>query len=153
MTGGIQISGLRKYYGEVRAVDGIDIDICGPRWSPCSVRTARAIHHHRHAARLTRPDAGRISFKDESGRAAASGTVGAAADRIPIKGSPCRLIEMLAALYEGHAGRRCLKRARVGDITNRRSKKLSEARRSALRDVCSRPDVLSSATAVAMDVR
>jgi ABC-2 type transport system ATP-binding protein len=130
MTGGIQISGLRKHYGEVRAVDGVDIDIAagevvallGPNGAGKSTTIDMLLG-------LTRPDAGQISvFGMTPEQATASGAVGAMLQTGSlIQGLTVReLIEMLAALYpKAMPVDDVLKRARIDDIANRRSEKLS----------------------------
>jgi len=161
MTGGIQISGLRKYYGEVRAVDGIDIDIAagevvallGPNGAGKSTTIDMLLG-------LTRPDAGRISvFGMTPEQATASGAVGAMLQTGSlIQGLTVReLIEMLAALYpKAMPVDDVLKRARVDDIANRRSEKLSGGQTQRVRFAMSLvpdPDVLVlDEPTVAMDV-
>ena len=161
VTGGIQISGLRKDYGEVRAVDGIDIDIAagevvallGPNGAGKSTTIDMLLG-------LTRPDAGRISvFGMTPEQATASGAVGAMLQTGSlIQGLTVReLIEMLAALYpKAMPVDDVLKRARVDDIANRRSEKLSGGQTQRVRFAMSLvpdPDVLVlDEPTVAMDV-
>jgi ABC-2 type transport system ATP-binding protein len=161
MTGGIRISGLRKHYGEVRAVDGVDIDIAagevvallGPNGAGKSTTIDMLLG-------LTRPDAGQISiFGMTPEQATASGAVGAMLQTGSlIQGLTVReLIEMLAALYpKAMPVDDVLKRARIDDIANRRSEKLSGGQTQRVRFAMALvpdPDVLVlDEPTVAMDV-
>src|SRR4029450_5603207 len=161
MTGGIQISGLRKHYGEVRAVDGVDIDIAagevvallGPNGAGKSTTIDMLLG-------LTRPDAGQISvFGMTPEQETAPGAVGATLQTGSlIQGLTVReLIEMLAALYpKAMPVDDVLQRARIDDIATRRAGRRARGQTQRVRFAMALvpdPDVLVlDEPTVAMDV-
>ena len=130
MPNGIHVNGLRKHFGDVRAVDGVDLAIApgevvallGPNGAGKSTTIDMLLG-------LTRPDAGRISvFGMPPDRATAAGAVGAMLQTGSlIQGLTVReIIEMLASLYpQPMPVDDTLKRARIEDISLRRAEKLS----------------------------
>jgi ABC-2 type transport system ATP-binding protein len=130
MPDGIDITGLRKHFGDVPAVDGVDIAIApgevvallGPNGAGKSTTIDMLLG-------LTRPDTGHISvFGMTPERATAAGAVGAMLQSGSlIQGLTVReVIEMLASLYpQPMPVDDVLKQARIEDIDVRRAEKLS----------------------------
>ena len=162
MTGGIQISGLRKHYGEVRAVDGVDLVIApgevvallGPNGAGKSTTVDMLLG-------LTRPDTGTVTIFGSSPRdAVADGRIGAMLQGGALLDDATvgETVGMIASLHRGPLRiAEALRRAGIEDLANRRCNKLSGGQKQRVRfavALVSDPDlrVLDEPTA-AMDVQ
>ncbi len=161
MTSAVEITGVRKHFGQVRAVDGVDIDIAagevvallGPNGAGKSTTIDMLLG-------LTKPDAGQVRiFGMPPEKATAAGAVGAMLQTGSlIQGLTVReLVEMLAALYQKPLGiGDVLDRACIRDLADRRTGKLSGGQTQRTRFALSLvpdPDLLVlDEPTVAMDV-
>ncbi|WP_410648971.1 ABC transporter ATP-binding protein [Amycolatopsis sp. cmx-4-54] len=157
----VRLSGLRKHYGDVHAVDGVDLTIApgevvallGPNGAGKSTTVDMILG-------LSVPDSGSVTvFGREPGDAVGDGMIGAM-----LQGGALvedltvgETVGMVAALHrEPMPVREALRRAGIEDIANRRSTKLSGGQKQRVRfavALVSDPDllVLDEPTA-AMDV-
>jgi ABC-2 type transport system ATP-binding protein len=157
----VALSGLRKHYGEVRAVDGVDLVISpgevvallGPNGAGKSTTVDMMLG-------LTRPDAGEIRvFGQRPQDAVASGTVGAMLQNGALldDATVAETVGLVAALHRDPlAVGEALERAGVADLARRRCGKLSGGQKQRVRFavalVCD-PDLLVlDEPTVAMDV-
>jgi ABC-2 type transport system ATP-binding protein len=157
----VYIAGLHKHYGDVRAVDGIDLVIApgevvallGPNGAGKSTTVDMLIG-------LTRPDAGEVRvFGKEPVRAVAEGAIGAMLQNGTLLDDATveETVGMIASLHRKPMPvAEALRRAGVDDLENRRCTKLSGGQKQRVRfavALVSNPDllVLDEPTA-AMDV-
>ncbi|MEV6912113.1 ABC transporter ATP-binding protein [Amycolatopsis sp. NPDC051071] len=157
----VRLSGLRKHYGDVHAVDGLDLTIApgevvallGPNGAGKSTTVDMILG-------LTKPDAGTVTvFGREPGDAVGDGMIGAMLQGGALVEdlTVAETVGMVAALHrEPMPVREALRRAGVEDLGNRRSTKLSGGQKQRVRfavALVSDPDllVLDEPTA-AMDV-
>jgi ABC-2 type transport system ATP-binding protein len=157
----VYIAGLHKHYGDVRAVDGIDLVIApgevvallGPNGAGKSTTVDMLIG-------LTRPDAGEVRvFGKEPVRAVAEGAIGAMLQNGTLLDDATveETVGMIASLHRKPMPvAEALRRAGVDDLGNRRCTKLSGGQKQRVRfavALVSNPDllVLDEPTA-AMDV-
>ncbi|MFI9454358.1 ABC transporter ATP-binding protein [Amycolatopsis sp. NPDC052450] len=157
----VRLSGLRKHYGDVHAVDGVELTIApgevvallGPNGAGKSTTVDMILG-------LTAPDSGTVTvFGREPGDAVGDGMIGAM-----LQGGALvedltvgETVGMVAALHrEPMPVREALRRAGIEDLANRRSTKLSGGQKQRVRfavALVSDPDllILDEPTA-AMDV-
>jgi ABC-2 type transport system ATP-binding protein len=157
----IYIVGLRKHYGEVKAVDGIDLLIApgevvallGPNGAGKSTTIDMLIG-------LTKPDAGEVRvFGNEPSRAVAEGSIGAMLQNGTLLDDATvgETVGMIASLHRRPMPvSEAMQRAGVEEFANRRCNKLSGGQKQRVRfavALVSNPDllVLDEPTA-AMDV-
>jgi ABC-2 type transport system ATP-binding protein len=157
----VHAAGLRKHYGDVKAVDGIDLLIApgevvallGPNGAGKSTTLDMFIG-------LTRPDAGEVTvFGKQPGDAVAEGAIGAMLQNGTLldDATVAETIAMIASLHRRPMPvPEALRRAGVEDLADRRCTKLSGGQRQRVRfavALVSNPDllVLDEPTA-AMDV-
>ncbi|HEX3647295.1 MAG TPA: ABC transporter ATP-binding protein, partial [Pseudonocardiaceae bacterium] len=134
----VSLSGLRKHYGEVRAVDGVDLVIApgevvallGPNGAGKSTTVDMLLG-------LTRPDAGQASIFGQTPRdAVASGTVGAMLQEGSLLDDATvgETVAMIASLHRRPMPvADVLARAGVADLVNRRCTKLSGGQKQRVR--------------------
>jgi ABC-2 type transport system ATP-binding protein len=134
----VSLTGLRKHYGEVRAVDGVDLVIApgevvallGPNGAGKSTTVDMLLG-------LTRPDAGQASIFGQTPHAAvASGTVGAMLQEGSLLDDATVLetVSMIASLHRKPMPvEDALARAGVADLANRRCTKLSGGQKQRVR--------------------
>jgi len=158
----VTLTGIRKYYGEVRAVDGVDLVIApgevvallGPNGAGKSTTVDMMLG-------LTRPDQGSVTiFGNTPGEAVADGRIGAMLqggallDDVTVG----EIVAMIASLHlRPLPVSEALKRAGIEELANRRCNKLSGGQKQRVRfavALVSDPDllVLDEPTA-AMDVQ
>jgi ABC-2 type transport system ATP-binding protein len=157
----VHITGLRKHYGEVRAVDGVDLTIApgevvallGPNGAGKSTTVDMLLG-------LTKPDHGEVTVFGSSPREAVSkGTIGAMLQGGALLDDATvgEMVAMVASLHRTPMlVKEALARAGVGDLAGRRANKLSGGQKQRVRfavALVSDPDllVLDEPTA-AMDV-
>ncbi|WAL64000.1 ABC transporter ATP-binding protein [Amycolatopsis cynarae] len=157
----VALSGLRKHYGEVRAVDGIDLTIApgevvallGPNGAGKSTTVDMILG-------LTRPDSGQVGvFGREPAEAITEGAIGAMLQGGALleDATVGEMVAMVASLHRKPLPvAEALRRAGVEDLAARRSTKLSGGQKQRVRfaiALVSDPDllVLDEPTA-AMDV-
>jgi ABC-2 type transport system ATP-binding protein len=134
----IRFEGLRKSYGAITAVDGIDVEIApgevvallGPNGAGKSTTIDMLLG-------LTRPDSGTVSVFGQSPRAAcAAGKVGAMLQTgtLPVDFTVREVVEVMRALAPSPlATAEVLRRARIEDIASQRTQKLSGGQRQRVR--------------------
>lgn len=134
----VSLSGLRKHYGEVRAVDGVDLVIApgevvallGPNGAGKSTTVDMLLG-------LTRPDSGEARIFGQTPRdAVASGTVGAMLQEGSLLDDATvgETVAMIASLHRKPMPvAEALRRAGVEDLVNRRSTKLSGGQKQRVR--------------------
>ncbi|OXM44591.1 ABC transporter ATP-binding protein [Amycolatopsis alba DSM 44262] len=163
MTAGaaVRLSGLRKHYGDVHAVDGLDLTIApgevvallGPNGAGKSTTVDMILG-------LTEPDSGTVSvFGRKPGEAVGDGMIGAMLQGGALVEdlTVAETVGMVAALHRKPMPvRAALRRAGIEDIANRRATKLSGGQKQRVRfavALVSDPDllILDEPTA-AMDV-
>ncbi|GAB3875848.1 ABC transporter ATP-binding protein [Kibdelosporangium lantanae] len=157
----VHIAGLRKHYGQVKAVDGIDLLIApgevvallGPNGAGKSTTVDMLLG-------LTRPDEGVVTvFGNEPGRAVAEGAIGAMLQNGTLLDDATveETVAMIASLHRRPMPvAEAMRRAGVDEFANRRCNKLSGGQKQRVRfavALVSNPDllVLDEPTA-AMDV-
>ncbi|KZB85411.1 ABC transporter ATP-binding protein [Amycolatopsis regifaucium] len=157
----VRLSGLRKHYGDVHAVDGVDLTIApgevvallGPNGAGKSTTVDMILG-------LTVPDSGTVTvFGREPGEAVGDGMIGAMLQGGALVEdlTVAETVGMVAALHrEPMPVREALRRAGVEDLANRRSTRLSGGQKQRVRfavALVSDPDllILDEPTA-AMDV-
>ncbi len=157
----VSIAGLRKQYGDVRAVDGIDLLIApgevvallGPNGAGKSTTVDMIIG-------LTRPDSGEVTvFGKQPADAVAEGAIGAMLQNGTLLDDATvgETVAMIASLHRRPMPvSEALRRAGIEDLANRRCTKLSGGQKQRVRfavALVSNPDllVLDEPTA-AMDV-
>ncbi|WP_037310445.1 ABC transporter ATP-binding protein [Amycolatopsis orientalis] len=157
----VRLSGLRKHYGDVHAVDGVDLTIApgevvallGPNGAGKSTTVDMILG-------LTVPDTGTVTvFGREPGDAVGDGMIGAMLQGGALVEdlTVAETVGMVAALHrEPMPVREALRRAGVEDLANRRSTRLSGGQKQRVRfavALVSDPDllILDEPTA-AMDV-
>jgi ABC-2 type transport system ATP-binding protein len=158
----VRLSGLRKHYGDVRAVDGVDLVIApgevvallGPNGAGKSTTVDMLLG-------LTRPDAGTVSVFGSSPRdAVAGGAIGAMLQGGALLDDATvgEIVGMVASLHRAPLPvSEALRRTGIEDLANRRCTKLSGGQKQRVRfavALVSDPDllVLDEPTA-AMDVQ
>ncbi|RSN22614.1 ABC transporter ATP-binding protein [Amycolatopsis sp. WAC 04169] len=163
MTAGaaVRLSGLRKHYGDVHAVDGVDLTIApgevvallGPNGAGKSTTVDMILG-------LSVPDSGTVTvFGREPGDAVGDGMIGAMLQGGALVEdlTVAETVGMVAALHrEPMPVREALRRAGIEDLANRRSTRLSGGQKQRVRfavALVSDPDllILDEPTA-AMDV-
>ncbi|HEY3754224.1 MAG TPA: ABC transporter ATP-binding protein [Pseudonocardiaceae bacterium] len=134
----VSLSGLRKHYGEVRAVDGVDLDIApgevvallGPNGAGKSTTVDMLVG-------LTRPDAGEaMIFGQTPHDAVATGTVGAMLQEGSLleDATVGETVAMIASLHRKPMQvAEALRRAGVADLAGRRCTKLSGGQKQRVR--------------------
>ncbi|HEX7354252.1 MAG TPA: ABC transporter ATP-binding protein [Mycobacteriales bacterium] len=158
---GIRLAGLRKVYGPVVAVDGVDIDIApgevvallGPNGAGKSTTIDMLLG-------LTRPDAGSVRLFGLTARqACAAGRVGAMLQTgtLPVDFRVHEVIDTIRCLSPRPLPtREVLARARIADIADQRTQNLSGGQRQRVRfalAIAADPDlVVLDEPTVAMDV-
>ncbi len=157
----VRLAGLTKTYGPTRAVEHLDLDIApgevvallGPNGAGKSTTIDMLLG-------LTRPDSGTVSlFGGTPRQACAGGRVGAMLQSggLPPELTVRALLDLLRGLYPAPLPTDdALRRARIGDLADRRTERLSGGQRQRVRFACAvlpDPDllVLDEPTA-AMDV-
>ncbi|AIJ22038.1 ABC transporter ATP-binding protein [Amycolatopsis methanolica] len=157
----VRLTGLRKHYGEVRAVDGVDLTIApgevvallGPNGAGKSTTVDMLLG-------LTTPDAGEVSiFGTTPAEAVARGAIGAMLQGAALleDATVGEMVGMIASLHRKPMPvAEALRRAGIEDLANRRGTKLSGGQKQRVRfavALVSDPDllVLDEPTA-AMDV-
>ncbi len=157
----VRLAGLTKTYGPTRAVEHLDLDIApgevvallGPNGAGKSTTIDMLLG-------LTRPDSGTVSlFGGTPRQACAAGRVGAMLQSggLPPELTVRALLDLLRGLYPAPLPTDdALRRARIGDLADRRTDRLSGGQRQRVRFACAvlpDPDllVLDEPTA-AMDV-
>jgi ABC-2 type transport system ATP-binding protein len=157
----VHLSGLRKHYGDVRAVDGIDLTIApgevvallGPNGAGKSTTVDMILS-------LTRPDAGQVSvFGNEPAQAVNHGAIGAMLQGGALLDDATvgEIVGMVASLHRKPIPvAEALRRAAIEQVAGRRGNKLSGGQKQRVRfavALVSDPDllVLDEPTA-AMDV-
>ncbi|WP_116102646.1 ABC transporter ATP-binding protein [Amycolatopsis thermalba] len=157
----VRLSGLRKHYGEVRAVDGVDLTIApgevvallGPNGAGKSTTVDMLLG-------LTAPDSGEVSiFGATPAEAVSRGAIGAMLQgaALPDDATVGEMVGMIASLHRKPMPvAEALRRAGIEDLANRRGTKLSGGQKQRVRfavALVSDPDllVLDEPTA-AMDV-
>ncbi|GAB3570011.1 ABC transporter ATP-binding protein [Amycolatopsis endophytica] len=157
----VRLTGLRKHYGEVRAVDGVDLAIApgevvallGPNGAGKSTTVDMMLG-------LTRPDSGEVSiFGAAPAEAVARGAIGAMLQGAALLDDATvgEMVGMIASLHRKPMPvAEALRRAGIEDLANRRGTKLSGGQKQRVRfavALVSDPDllVLDEPTA-AMDV-
>jgi ABC-2 type transport system ATP-binding protein len=158
----VALRGLRKYYGEVRAVDGVDLVIApgevvallGPNGAGKSTTVDMLLG-------LTRPDTGGVTiFGSPPGEAVADGRIGAMLQGGALleDATVGEIVGMIASLHrEPLTVAEALRAAGIEELANRRCSKLSGGQKQRVRfavALVSDPDllVLDEPTA-AMDVQ
>jgi ABC-2 type transport system ATP-binding protein len=158
---GIRLQSLRKVYGPVVAVDGIDVDIApgevvallGPNGAGKSTTIDMLLG-------LTRPDGGTVTlFGGTAREACAAGRVGAMLQTgtLPVDFSVREVIDTIRCLSpQPLPTQEVLERARVADIADQKTQKLSGGQRQRVRfalAIAPDPDlVVLDEPTVAMDV-
>ncbi len=157
----VRLSGLRKHYGDVHAVDGLDLTIApgevvallGPNGAGKSTTVDMILG-------LTKPDSGTVTvFGREPGDAVGDGMIGAMLQGGALVEdlTVVETVGMVAALHRKPMPvREALRRAGIEDIANRRATRLSGGQKQRVRfavALVSDPDllILDEPTA-AMDV-
>ncbi|MDQ0376299.1 ABC transporter ATP-binding protein [Amycolatopsis thermophila] len=157
----VRLTGLRKHYGEVRAVDGVDLTIApgevvallGPNGAGKSTTVDMMLG-------LTRPDSGEVSiFGTSPAEAVTRGAIGAMLQGGALLDDATvgEMVGMIASLHRKPMPvAEALRRAGIEDLANRRGTKLSGGQKQRVRfavALVSDPDllVLDEPTA-AMDV-
>ncbi|NIH81577.1 ABC transporter ATP-binding protein [Amycolatopsis viridis] len=157
----VRLTGLRKHYGDVRAVDGVDLAIApgevvallGPNGAGKSTTVDMMLG-------LTRPDSGEVSiFGATPAEAVARGAIGAMLQGAALLDDATvgEMVGMVASLHRNPMPvTAALRRAGIEDLANRRGTKLSGGQKQRVRfaiALVSDPDllVLDEPTA-AMDV-
>jgi ABC-2 type transport system ATP-binding protein len=157
----VHITGLRKHYGEVRAVDGVDLTIApgevvallGPNGAGKSTTVDMLLG-------LTKPDHGEVTvFGSPPREAVSNGAIGAMLQGGALLDDATvgEMVGMVASLHRKPMPvKEALDRAGIGDLAGRRSNKLSGGQKQRVRfavALVSDPDllVLDEPTA-AMDV-
>ncbi|NIH84610.1 ABC transporter ATP-binding protein [Amycolatopsis granulosa] len=157
----VRLTGLRKHYGDVRAVDGVDLTIApgevvallGPNGAGKSTTVDMMLG-------LTRPDSGEVSiFGATPAEAVARGAIGAMLQGAALLDDATvgEMVGMVASLHRNPMPvTAALRRAGIEDLANRRGTKLSGGQKQRVRfaiALVSDPDllVLDEPTA-AMDV-
>jgi ABC-2 type transport system ATP-binding protein len=161
LDAGIRTRGLRKSFGAVRAVDGVDLDIVagetvallGPNGAGKSTTIDMLLG-------LLKPDAGHIEiFGMSPDRAISAGAVGGmlqvggVVDYLNVR----ELLTMVASLYPRPLGvDEAIELTKIGDLAGRKTRKLSGGQTQRLRfaiALVSNPDLLVlDEPTVAMDV-
>jgi ABC-2 type transport system ATP-binding protein len=134
----VSLRGLRKYYGEVRAVDGVDLVIApgevvallGPNGAGKSTTVDMLLG-------LTKPDSGEVRVFGQSAHdAVASGTVGAMLQEGSLleDATVGETVAMIASLHRSPMPvAEALRRANIEDLAPRRSTKLSGGQKQRVR--------------------
>ncbi|HEX3781399.1 MAG TPA: ABC transporter ATP-binding protein [Pseudonocardiaceae bacterium] len=134
----VSLRGLRKHYGEVRAVDGVDVVIApgevvallGPNGAGKSTTVDMLLG-------LTKPDSGEVSiFGQTAQEAVASGTVGAMLQEGSLleDATVGETLAMIASLHRNPMPfAEALERAGISDLVSRRCTKLSGGQKQRVR--------------------
>jgi ABC-2 type transport system ATP-binding protein len=138
VTSAVEFAALRKTYGPITAVDGIDLDIApgevvallGPNGAGKSTTIDLLLG-------LSRPDGGSVTVFGDTPRAAcAAGRVGAMLQTgtLPIDFTVREVVDVIRALSPHPLpADEVLKRARIEDIAGQRTQKLSGGQRQRVR--------------------